>query len=425
MTGGGCGSSRAVSRQEDLADTRGDGAGWWHPLAVGSNHEAPPRLCVTGRLTGRRPAQRCSGGPSRTRSVQRPGACFARWCPSPLPAVATRVRARLDHFQRATAWSTSAGFSRGRRRGPGGVTGRQSADEAVCRDSAQKAHGASRSRYDRVPGAGSSASIDRCQSRRFRSAAADPPAGGRRRRQASCGRGKELEREAGDRSGLRDHPGLRARWGFRRRSYDMNPLEARLRTSDTARAAAGRATAQSGGWRRRRKIHRWRRPGAFTADLAWERITDFSSAVVPPAEEHWIRPRSSPPASIRACAAAGFLAVSSMRVLRGHSVEGMKRFARDQCQPVSPGSTCAWDRRPRAAAAAGDRDSRCDPGVLRDAREIFNIHFPQQTAASATTSREVRPGRKATCTMPDVMRTLQQVGYSYMVMPDHMPRLRG
>ena len=24
--------------------------------------------------------------------------------------------------------------------------------------------------------------------------------------------------------------------------------------------------------------------------------------------------------------------------------------------------------------------------------------------------------------MPDVMRTLKQVGYSYMVMPDHMPR---
>ena len=52
--------------------------------------------------------------------------------------------------------------------------------------------------------------------------------------------------------------------------------------------------------------------------------------------------------------------------------------------------------------------------------KIFNIHF-RNIRGHRDDFQEVFPD-EGDMHMPDVMRTLKQVGYSYMVMPDHMPR---
>jgi mannonate dehydratase len=53
-------------------------------------------------------------------------------------------------------------------------------------------------------------------------------------------------------------------------------------------------------------------------------------------------------------------------------------------------------------------------------RKIFNIHF-RNVRGRRDSFQEVYPD-EGDMDMAAVMRTLKQVGYPYMVMPDHLPR---
>jgi len=133
---------------------------------------------------------------------------------------------------------------------------------------------------------------------------------------------------------------------------------------------------------------------------------------VPVAEEHKVRLACHP--HDPGVPAAGFRGVA--RVLG--TVEGMKRFVKIKASPyhglnLCLGSTAEMLQHP----ATGIHE------VIRyfgSRGKIFNIHF-RNIRGHRDDFQEVFPD-EGDMHMPDVMRTLKQVGYSYMVMPDHMPR---
>ena len=151
--------------------------------------------------------------------------------------------------------------------------------------------------------------------------------------------------------------------------------------------------------------------GVVSADTAWERITYFLERVVPVATEHKVRLACHP--HDPGVPAKGFRGI--VRVLG--TVDGMKRFVDIAPSPYHGLNLCLGTVG-RDAAGSAPRDPRRDP-LLRQARKDLQHPLPQHP----------RPPRRFQEVFPDegdmdmvaVMRTLQQVGYQYMVMPDHMP----
>ncbi len=154
------------------------------------------------------------------------------------------------------------------------------------------------------------------------------------------------------------------------------------------------------------------RAGQVSADTSWERITYFLDRVVPVASQYKIRlalhpddPHIPPP---------GYQ--GDTRVLG--TVDGLKRFIKIQENPYHglnfcQGTVC---------------EMLADPGTeifdviryfgTRD--KIFNVHF-----------RNIRGHRDDFVeTYPDegdinfvkALQTYREVGYKYMIMPDHVPR---
>jgi mannonate dehydratase len=191
--------------------------------------------------------------------------------------------------------------------------------------------------------------------------------------------------------------------------YNMNLLGV-LRTADTQ----GRGGSRYSTWRlgEAREEPPLTAAGRVGAETAWERITYFLERVVPVAAEHKVRLACHP--HDPGVPPEGFRGVA--RVLG--TVEGMKRFVAIQESPyhglnLCLGSTAQMLQQP--AAEIHD--------VIRyfGARgKIFNIHF-RNIRGRRDSFQEVFPD-EGDMDMPAVMKTLKQVGYSGMVMPDHMPR---
>jgi mannonate dehydratase len=200
-----------------------------------------------------------------------------------------------------------------------------------------------------------------------------------------------------------------ARVGIPAAKYNMNLLGV-LRTDDTP----GRGGSRYSTWRlaEAKEDPPLTAAGRVTADLAWERITYFLERVVPVAEEHKIRLACHP--HDPGVPAAGFRGV--VRVLG--TVEGMKRFVEIKASPYHGLNLCLGSTAEMLQHPATEIHE-----VIRyfGARgKIFNIHF-RNIRGHRDDFQEVFPD-EGDMHMPDVMRTLKQVGYSYMVMPDHMPR---
>jgi mannonate dehydratase len=200
-----------------------------------------------------------------------------------------------------------------------------------------------------------------------------------------------------------------ARVGIPAAKYNMNLLGV-LRTSDTP----GRGGSRYSTWRlaEAKEDPPLTAAGRVSADLAWERITYFLERVVPVAEEHKIRLACHP--HDPGVPAAGFRGV--VRVLG--TVEGMKRFVEIKASPYHGLNLCLGSTAEMLQHPATEIHD-----VIRyfGARgKIFNIHF-RNIRGHRDDFQEVFPD-EGDMHMPDVMRTLKQVGYSYMVMPDHMPR---
>jgi mannonate dehydratase len=153
------------------------------------------------------------------------------------------------------------------------------------------------------------------------------------------------------------------------------------------------------------------RAGHVSADKAWERITYFLDRVIPVCNQYKIRAACHP--HDPGTPPSGFQGI--VNVLG--TVDGLKRFVTIKESPYHGLNFCVGTV---AEMLQGPRNEICE--VVRyfgQRGKIFNIHF-----------RNIRGHRDDFCeTYPDdgdldmlaVARTLHEVGYPYMLMPDHMP----
>jgi mannonate dehydratase len=200
-----------------------------------------------------------------------------------------------------------------------------------------------------------------------------------------------------------------ARVGIPAIKYNMNLLGV-LRTADTP----GRGGTRYSTWRLAdaREEPPLTAAGAVPADVAWERITYFLERVVPVAAEHKIRLACHP--HDPGVPPRGFRGV--VRVLG--TVEGMKRFVDIAASPYHGLNLCLG-----TTAEMLQDPNREIHDVIRyfgERGKIFNIHF-RNIRGRRDDFQETFPD-EGDIDMAAVMRTLKQVGYEHMVMPDHLPR---
>ncbi len=190
--------------------------------------------------------------------------------------------------------------------------------------------------------------------------------------------------------------------------YNMSLLGV-LRT----KATPGRGGSEYSTWKlsEARDTDQLTRAGRVTAEMAWERITYFLERVIPVCNEYKIRAACHPhDPGIPADGLYGII-----RVLG--TVEGLQRFIDIKASPYHGLNFCVGTIAEMLENPAAEIHD-----VIRyfgERGKIFNIHY-----------RNIRGRRDDFCeTYPDdgdldmvaVARTLQSVGYQYMVMPDHMP----
>ena len=153
------------------------------------------------------------------------------------------------------------------------------------------------------------------------------------------------------------------------------------------------------------------RAGRVTEDMAWERITYFLDRVIPVCNEYKIRAACHP--HDPGMPPEGFQGIS--RVLG--TVEGLKRFVSIQESPYHGLNLCLGTTAEMLADPAVEIHD-----VIRyfGARQkIFNIHF-RNIRGHRDDFQEVYLDN-GDMDMLAVMRTLAEVDYPYMVMPDHVP----
>jgi mannonate dehydratase len=190
--------------------------------------------------------------------------------------------------------------------------------------------------------------------------------------------------------------------------YNMNLLGV-LRTGTTP----GRGGVRYSTWKLAEAKQDTLTPaGRVDADQMWERITWFLDRVVPVANEYKIRLACHP--HDPGTPASGFRGI--VRVLG--TPEGLKRFVAIRESPYHGLNLCLG-----SVAEMLQDPNREIHDVIRyfgERRKIFNIHF-RNIKGRRDDFYETFPD-EGDVDMVQVMRTLRDVGYAYMVMPDHMPR---
>jgi mannonate dehydratase len=155
--------------------------------------------------------------------------------------------------------------------------------------------------------------------------------------------------------------------------------------------------------------------GPLNADDIWERIDYFLARVVPAAEEYRVRLACHPEdPGIGANSYLGFPRVMG-------TVEGLKRFVELHASPYHGLNFCIGTVAEMLADPA--REIGDIVRYFGERGKLFNIHF-----------RNIRGGLfDFVETFPDegdvdmraVLRVLHEVGYEYMLMPDHVPEIDG
>ena len=153
------------------------------------------------------------------------------------------------------------------------------------------------------------------------------------------------------------------------------------------------------------------RAGRVTADRAWERITYFLDRVIPVCNEYKIRAACHP--HDPGVPPEGYQGIA--RVLG--TVEGLKKFVSIQDSPFHGFNLCLGTA---AEMMQTPRDEIHD--LIRyfgQRKKIFNIHF-RNIRGRRDSFQEVWPD-EGDMDMFQIIRTLYEVDYPYMVMPDHLP----
>lgn len=154
------------------------------------------------------------------------------------------------------------------------------------------------------------------------------------------------------------------------------------------------------------------RAGRVTGDIAWERITYFLDRVIPVCNEYRIRAACHP--HDPGMPPTGFRGID--RVLG--TVEGLKKFVSIQDSPYHGLNLCLGSTAEMLQQPAGQIHE-----VIRyfgHRKKIFNIHF-RNIRGRRDDFQEVYLDN-GDMDMLEVVRTLSEVDYPYMVMPDHVPR---
>jgi mannonate dehydratase len=191
--------------------------------------------------------------------------------------------------------------------------------------------------------------------------------------------------------------------------YNMSILGV-LRTGRTP----GRGGASYSMWRLAaagEQAKRRTRAGPVPADLFWERITYFLERVIPVAEEYKVRMACHPhdPG-----VTPGFQGVD--RVLG--TVDGLKKFITIKESPYHGLNFCQGTV----------SEMLQDPGkeifdVIRyfgSRKKIFNVHF-RNIRGHRDNFQETYPD-EGDVDFVKAIKVYKEVGYSYMLMPDHVPR---
>jgi mannonate dehydratase len=148
-----------------------------------------------------------------------------------------------------------------------------------------------------------------------------------------------------------------------------------------------------------------------TEDMFWERITYFLDRVIPVCNEHKIRAACHP--HDPGVPPRGFQGIT--RVLG--TVEGLKKLISIQESPYHGLNLCLG-----TTAEMLREPARQIHDVIRyfgEKRKIFNIHF-RNIRGHRDEFQEVWPD-EGDMDMLQVARTLYEVDYPYMLMPDHVP----
>lgn len=154
------------------------------------------------------------------------------------------------------------------------------------------------------------------------------------------------------------------------------------------------------------------RAGRVTEETAWERITYFLERVIPVCNEYKVRLACHP--HDPGVSPEGFQGIN--RVLG--TVDGLKKFVSIQESRYHGLNLCLG-----CVAEMLQEPNREIHDVIRDLgkrKKLFNIHF-RNIRGKRDDFQEVYPD-EGDLDMLQVMRTLHEVDYEYMVMPDHVPR---
>lgn len=177
----------------------------------------------------------------------------------------------------------------------------------------------------------------------------------------------------------------------------------------------GRGGSSYGTWRwseAKEKTAELTEAGRIEADTFWERINYFLERVVPAANESKVRIACHP--HDPGVPPEGYRGVD--RVLG--TVEGLKKFVAIRESPYHGLNLCLG-----TTAEMLQDPNREIHDVIRyfgERQKIFNIHF-RNIKGRRDDFMEVWPD-EGDMNMVEVARTLYEVDYPYMVMPDHMPR---
>jgi mannonate dehydratase len=153
------------------------------------------------------------------------------------------------------------------------------------------------------------------------------------------------------------------------------------------------------------------RAGRVTADLAWERITYFLDRVIPACEQHKVRAACHP--HDPGVPPEGYQGVC--RVLG--TVDGLKRLVSIRESPYHGLNLCLGTVAEMLTTPAQEIHEVIRHFGMRG--KIFNIHF-RNIRGGRDDFREVFPD-EGDMNMVEVARTLREVDYDGMLMPDHMP----
>jgi mannonate dehydratase len=190
--------------------------------------------------------------------------------------------------------------------------------------------------------------------------------------------------------------------------YNMSILGV-LRTGRTP----GRGDAQYSTWRLKdaRPATPLTRAGHVDADAAWERITYFLERVIPVAEEYKIRMACHP--HDPGVPPDGYQGVT--RVLG--TVDGLKKFITIKESPYHGLNFCQGTVSEMLANPGAEIYD-----VIRyfgSRQKIFNVHF-RNIRGHRDEFIEVFPD-EGDIDFVKAIRLYKEVGYPYMLMPDHVP----